>query len=207
MQYPRQRTTYNFSTTYKDIGIEISTGPIVDFRMKEKLVAHISNDSIPLLYPVHFKNGCFSWPVQSKKPNSIILDNLEKEKLAFKRGSYVLIKRFSAKEEKRRIQAYLISGDDIGSEYFTVENHLNVIHMNKSELDKYLAVGLFAFFNTQYFDNAFREFSGHTQVNATDLRNMKYPKREQLIKLGKRLFHDPQIDIEKTFKEEMNEYA
>jgi adenine-specific DNA-methyltransferase len=198
---------HNFSTTYKELGIEISTGPIVDFRMKEKLVANISNDSIPLLYPVHFKNGIFSWPVKSKKPNSVFLDNLEKEKLAFKRGAYVLVKRFSTKEEKRRIQAFLISGDEITSKYFTVENHLNIVHSNKSGLDKYLAAGLFAYLNTQYFDNAFREFSGHTQVNATDLRNMKYPPWEQLIKLGKKIFHNPRIDIETTFKEEMNEDA
>jgi len=29
-----------------------------------------------------------------------------------------------------------------------------------------------------------RRFSGHTQVNATDLRLMKYPSREALIKMG-----------------------
>jgi adenine-specific DNA-methyltransferase len=200
----KMKDNYNFSTTYKELGIEISTGPIVDFRMKEKLVTHISNDSIPLLYPVHFKNGFFSWPVQSKKPNSIILDDLEREKLAFKKGAYVLVKRFSAKEEKRRIQASLIFGDEINSEYFTVENHLNIVHSNKSGLDIYLAAGLFAYLNTQYFDNAFREFSGHTQVNATDLRNMKYPLPEQLIRLGKKKFYNPRIDIEKTFKEVMN---
>jgi len=34
------------------------------------------------------------------------------------------------------------------------------------------------------FDRYFRLFSGHTQVNATDLRKMRYPSREQLIRLG-----------------------
>ena len=33
-------------------------------------------------------------------------------------------------------------------------------------------------------DRYFRLFSGHTQVNATDLRKMPYPTREQLTRLG-----------------------
>jgi adenine-specific DNA-methyltransferase len=198
---------YTFFTLYKELGIEISTGPIVDFRMKEKLIANISDDSIPLLYPVHFKDGSFKWPVQSKKPNSIILTGLEKEKIAFQKGTYVLVKRFSSKEEKRRIQASFITEDDIDTAYFAVENHLNIIHTTKNGLDKNIAGGLFVFLNTQYFDDAFREFSGHTQVNATDLRNMKYPTREQLMKMGIKLFGNPQADNELIFKEVMNEYV
>lgn len=33
-------------------------------------------------------------------------------------------------------------------------------------------------------DENFRRFNGHTQVNATDLRLMKYPSLEALIALG-----------------------
>ena len=33
-------------------------------------------------------------------------------------------------------------------------------------------------------DEQFRRFSGHTQVNATDLRLMKYPSRDILTRLG-----------------------
>ena len=41
------------------------------------------------------------------------------------------------------------------------------------------------FLNTTAVDEAFRRFSGHTQVNATDLRTMKYPSRDTLITRGK----------------------
>ena len=34
-------------------------------------------------------------------------------------------------------------------------------------------------------DENFRRFNGHTQVNATDLKGMKYPSRDALIQLGK----------------------
>jgi adenine-specific DNA-methyltransferase len=158
-----------------EVGFEISTGPIVDFRMKDKLVYDVNKGDIPLLYAVHIRNQKLAWPVVSKKPNAIILNEIEKEKYCFKKGFYILVKRFSSKEEKHRIQATLISPSDISSGYFTVENHLNIIHRNKGGLDKDLAFALASYLNSDYCDNIFRRFSGHTQINATDLRNMKYP--------------------------------
>ena len=41
------------------------------------------------------------------------------------------------------------------------------------------------FLNTTAVDDNFRRFNGHTQVNATDLRLMKYPDRNTLMALGK----------------------
>jgi hypothetical protein len=48
-----------------------------------------------------------------------------------------------------------------------------------------LARGLAIFLNSTLIDQYFRQFNGHTQVNATDLRNIRYPTREQLIRLGR----------------------
>ncbi|MGH7080329.1 MAG: hypothetical protein ACREFU_19795, partial [Acetobacteraceae bacterium] len=45
--------------------------------------------------------------------------------------------------------------------------------------------GLSVFLNGTGADQSFRRFNGHTQVNATDLRQMKYPNRDTLIKLGR----------------------
>jgi adenine-specific DNA-methyltransferase len=39
---------------------------------------------------------------------------------------------------------------------------------------------LAAFLNSTVLDVYFRQFNGHTQVNATDLRNLRYPSRSQL---------------------------
>ena len=64
------------------------------------------------------------------------------------------------------------------------ENHLNVFHEDKHGLPELLARGLAMFLNTTAVDENFRLFNGHTQVNATDLRKMKYPSRETLIELG-----------------------
>jgi hypothetical protein len=50
-----------------------------------------------------------------------------------------------------------------------------------------LAWGLSAFLNWSSLDAYFRQFNGHTQVNATDLRSLRYPNREALVALGRRL--------------------
>jgi adenine-specific DNA-methyltransferase len=167
-----------------DLGFDISTGPVVDFRLKDKLIFNEPNKGIPLLYSVHIRNQEINWPVLSKKPNAILLDEAELKKIAFPKGYYILIKRFSSKEEKRRIYASLLTPDSLPADYFTVENHLNIIHCKHGSLNRDIALGLTAWMNTVYCDDLFRNFSGHTQVNATDLRNMKYPASGLLIKLG-----------------------
>ena len=61
-----------------------------------------------------------------------------------------------------------------------------------------LARGLAAFLNSTLLDSYFRLFSGHTQVNATDLRRIKYPGKDDLIRLGRQIndapFHQEHID-------------
>jgi adenine-specific DNA-methyltransferase len=64
------------------------------------------------------------------------------------------------------------------------ENHLNYFHIHGQGLSMPLAKGLAAFLNSTIVDDYFRRFSGHTQVNATDLRMLTYPARADLERLG-----------------------
>ena len=175
----------------KDLEIKVSTGPIVDFRMKNLLLKDFSDNSVPLIYSVHLKNHCLSWPQESKKPNAILVSE-EIQKQLFPKGFYVLVKRFSTKEETKRVVASLIKPNDFVTNFITIENHLNVFHNNKASLDEYIAYGLICWLNSTYIDEKFRLFSGHTQVNATDLRNLPYPSLEQLSNLGKKLKSEKQ---------------
>lgn len=70
------------------------------------------------------------------------------------------------------------------SEWLGFENHLNILHERRKGLPASLAHGLVAYLNSTQADQQFRRFSGHTQVNATDLKQMKYPSREILMALG-----------------------
>jgi adenine-specific DNA-methyltransferase len=111
------------------------------------------------------------------------------DKWLMREGVYVIVKRFSAKEERRRVVAYVVTPKDTNSELVGFENHWNVFHIRKGGLPLDVARGLAAFLNTTALDNYFRIFSGHTQVNATDLRNMKYPSLARLCELGQRYRH------------------
>jgi len=65
-----------------------------------------------------------------------------------------------------------------------IENHLNYFHRKNRGLNIALARGLAMYLNSSPVDSFFRQFNGHTQVNATDLRNIKYPSITTLEKLG-----------------------
>ena len=52
-----------------DIGVNVSTGPIVDFRLKDYLRDMPVQGTVPLLYPSHFGINRTDWPiVGAKKP-------------------------------------------------------------------------------------------------------------------------------------------
>ncbi|CAK0759679.1 Type II methyltransferase M.BsuBI [Gammaproteobacteria bacterium] len=171
--------------TLADIGIKVSTGPVVDFRLKEHLRDIPEPGTVPLLYPGHFHNRSIKWPVAGiNKPNAI-KRNADTEKFLYPTGFYCVVRRFSSKEEKRRIVASVVDPgifNDVSVLGF--ENHLNLFHENRHGLPQALAHGLVVFLNTTAVDENFRCFNGHTQVNATDLKLMKYPSRDILTNLG-----------------------
>jgi adenine-specific DNA-methyltransferase len=142
---------------------------------------------VPLIYPAHFSNGAIAWPKSSaRKPNAILNVQATARSLV-PDGNYVLVKRFTAKEERRRIVAVTLQSKSLGSERIGLENHLNYFHQDGNGLPLEVARGLSLFLNSSAVDAYFRRFSGHTQVNATDLRNMRYPSRESLGKAGRRV--------------------
>jgi adenine-specific DNA-methyltransferase len=170
--------------TLRELGIEVSTGPVVDFRLKEYLSMEPEEGTLPLIYATHCEKGFVRWPVQSRKPNAIA-DTDDTGKWLFPNGWYTLTRRFSSKEEKRRIVATIHDPDRVPGARIGFENHLNLFHAGKKGLSPDLAKGLALFLNSALVDDYFRQFSGHTQVNAADLRMLRYPSRERLEALGR----------------------
>jgi len=193
-----------FTATLDDLGLELSTGPVVDFRAQKYLHKHAAKGTVPLIYPGHFKDGFVQWPMESqKKPNAIeasphTIDMLLDE------GYYVLTKRFSSKEERRRVVAAIYDPHLIKASHVGFENHVNYFHAKGKGLAPNLTKGLALYLNSTLFDQYFRIFSGHTQVNATDLRKMHYPSREQLLRLGSHVKHHmpDQETVDAILKEE-----
>jgi tRNA1(Val) A37 N6-methylase TrmN6 len=175
-----------FAYRLEDLDLAVSTGPVVDFRMRAALRADPENGTVPLLYAGHFSGGAFEWPKAGfKKPNAI-LHNRETAKWLFPTGFYTVVRRFSSKEERRRIVANVVEPQKLPQpDALGFENHLNVFHDRRRPLDEWVARGLAVYLNASAVDRYFRRFNGHTQVNATDLRTMRYPSRQALVALGK----------------------
>ncbi len=181
------RKARSLSVSLDELGITVSTGRVVDFRAANFLREKPDAETVPLIYPSNFSQGYIAWPNgQIKKPSAIRLAE-ETASLLVPSGWYVLVKRFSAKEEKKRVVAAICDPTRLNAEFIGIENHLNYYHQNGKGLSPLLAKGLAAFLNSTIVDEYFRQFSGHTQVNATDLRNLKYPSLPQLMAIGEKI--------------------
>ena len=200
--------TLPFAHDLDELGLQVSTGPVVDFRLREYLLDQAAGNSVPLIYPCHFAEGKMRWPVGSTKKKCAILDVPETRRWLYPAGCYVVTRRLSSKEESRRIVASVVARAAM-PEYDRVgfENHLNVFHTAKNGLDEDLARGLCAYLNSTPVDRYFRAFNGHTQVNAMDLRKLPYPSVRQLTGLGKKVAKDRQYSQERidSLVEKLNE--
>ncbi|HEY8009667.1 MAG TPA: Eco57I restriction-modification methylase domain-containing protein [Rudaea sp.] len=162
----------------QELDIDVCTGPVVDFRLREHLQSQPLEGSVPMLYAAHFSGG-LQWPRDGRKPNAISV-NAQTRSWLMPNGCYVVTRRFTSKEEKRRIVAHVLPANALPGERLGFENHLNVFHRSRHGLPESVAKGLCAYLNSQAVDDYFRTFSGHTQVNATDLRRLKYPSISEL---------------------------
>ncbi len=195
----------HLTSSLHDLGLNVSTGKVVDFRAKTFLAKPDAFNVVPLIYPAHFSNGFVVWPMEKlRKPTALRLEN-GVEKLLVPKGCYVLVRRFSAKEEKRRITAAVYDPEVIPHDFVGFENHLNYYHSNGKGLPPELAKGLTLYLNSTLVDAYFRQFSGHTQVNANDLRNIRYPDIETLLRMGRRVKgrFPEQEEIDRIIAEEL----
>ncbi|MDU9414994.1 Eco57I restriction-modification methylase domain-containing protein [Pseudomonas sp. zfem005] len=176
----------------EDLGFQVSTGPVVDFRVKKYLTNENRENSAPLIHPINLRDHEVQWPItDTKRPSNI---EIEKDTLRqlLPMGYYCVVKRFSPKEQEQRIVASTINPANFPDhEKIGIENHLNVLHHNKQGLDAEFAMGLTAYLNSSIANLIFKKFSGHTQVNAEDLRKLKYPSAEALRELGSWIRNHP----------------
>lgn len=130
------------------VGASVSTGRVVDFRAKEHLRAVPGPGTVPLLYAMHLRAGRVRWPAPAGKKANALADVAETQKLLLPVGNYVLVKRFSSKEERRRIVASVLEEGDLDAEQVAIENHVNVFHCRNVGLPLEMAWGLATFLNS-----------------------------------------------------------
>jgi adenine-specific DNA-methyltransferase len=186
-------------STFTDSGYFISTGPVVEHRTRNFIVsAENHRNTVPLYRPHNVTPYAALWTGENKKDVRFELQE-QHEKHTLHNKNYVLLKRFSSKDEKRR----LVSGvylekyfDDL--EFIGFGNKVNYIGVKSGELTKKEAYGLCAIFNSSFFDRYFRCISGNTQVNATEIRVIRFPTRNQVKEIGEEVLKLNSFDADKN---------
>jgi adenine-specific DNA-methyltransferase len=186
----------SWPATIRNFGIQASTGPVVPFRARQYLLRGPGvGQVVPLLWMQHVRRGAVSWPLGSRLRKPEYLSPATPAELLVPGGTYVLLRRFSAKEDARRLVAAVFDGIDSRFEYVGIENHLNYLHRSGRGLDLDEAHGLAALLNSELLDRFFRIANGNTQVSAAEIRSLRLPRLERIRSLGREMtrrgFPDP----------------
>jgi len=179
-----------------DHALEISTGPVVPFRTRPFLSTGKSTSNaelVPLLWMSNVQPMRTVWPYDGGQmrdaAQQFIRDcpRTQKAKLLLPTKTMVLLRRFSTKEEKRRLIASPLFQAQFKFPRLGVENHVNYIHRPTGSMSPDEARGLAALLNSALFDRYFRLCNGNTQVGAVELRHMPMPSLEAISTIGRQL--------------------
>lgn len=172
-----------WNDTLPSLGLKMKTGLTVDFRNREALRYENEKNAVPLFYSQHIQDGKVVFPI-GKGTEYIVT---EQQGLLQENTNYLFVKRFTAKEEKRRLQC----GVYLSRKYpeytqISTQNKLNFISGLK-ELSECVVYGLYVLFNSTLYDCYYRILDGSTQVNSTEVNTMPVPPIKTIESMGKEL--------------------
>lgn len=175
---------HKFHNTLPQIGLKMKTGLTVDFRNRDALRNQKEETAVPLFYAQHIKQGRIHFPIQ--KNNEYIVT--EKKGLLQENKNYLFVKRFTSKEENRRLQCGIYLSQNY-SQYLKIstQNKINFIENLLGDMSECLVYGLYVIFNSTIYDNYYRILNGSTQVNSTEINSMPIPSLEKIKKMGTKL--------------------
>ena len=176
-------TLSKLKETLPSIGLKMKTGLTVDFRNRGVLRDHAEERAIPLFYSQHIQNGNVVFPIG--KADEYIVTN--QTGLRQQNTNYLFVKRFTAKEEHRRLQCgvYLSRKYPEYTEIST-QNKINFI-CGAKKLSECVVYGLYVLFNSTLYDCYYRILNGSTQVNSTEINGMPVPSINIIEAMGKDL--------------------
>ena len=122
------------------------------------------------------------WPLG--KEGEVI--KTDKKSYLQENGDFLIVKRFTSKEEPRRLQCgiYLKKKYD-KFEYISTQNKVNFIKCDSP----CVTYGLYVLLNSTLYDCYYRILNGSTQVNSTEINQMPIPERQVIEEMGKELMH------------------
>lgn len=180
-----------FGYTLADHGLKMKTGLVVDFRSRELLCDRQKENTIPLIYSQHIKEGRVRFP-QGKGPEYI---QKSKSALMQENKNYLFVKRFTAKEETRRLQCGIYLKKYLPDfPFISSQNKVNFID-GMQEMSECIVYGLYVIFNSTLYDIYYRILNGSTQVNSTEINTMPMPALETIEEMGKQLIANKDLSV------------
>jgi len=174
----------SWNKTLLDVGLRMKTGLTVDFREWKYLKDKEEKNTVPMFFAQHIKNGKIVFPCG--KHGEYLL--AEKKSLLQLNSNYLFVKRFTSKEEKRRLQCGIYLSKKFSSyKFISTQNKINFIDNNEHNLSKTIVYGLYVLFNSTAYDMYYRILNGSTQVNATEINCMPVPQLTIIEEMGAKL--------------------
>lgn len=175
---------HQWDKTLPDIGLKMKTGLTVDFRNRDILRDDAEEGAIPLFYSQHIKEGVVQFPIQKEHEYVVT----EQKGLMQDNHNYLFVKRFTAKEEPRRLQCgvYLSKKFPQYSKIST-QNKINFIDGLLTNMSECLVYGLYVLFNSTIYDEYYRILNGSTQVNSTEINAMPVPDINIIQEMGRKI--------------------
>lgn len=173
-----------------DFNIKISTGPVVAFRALDFIQNHYENSTVhlaPLFWLHNVNKMVLEWPKQLKEKEQYIRIESGSNSLLIPNKNYILLRRFSTKDDKSRLIAALYFCNYAQSDYIGVENKVNYLYRKGGHLDREEVVGLCALLNSELLDTYFQIFNGNVNVIATELREMRFPPLNDIKRIGNKI--------------------
>lgn len=198
----------NWKGNLSKYNIRISTGPVVAFRAWDYIRENEGNSAVktaPLFWLHNVKQMVLEWPVKKTNKGQYITIEEKSMPLLIPNKNYILLRRFSSKEDKKRLIAapYFVTlpagkNNSINTDYIGVENKVNYIYRPKGHLERNEVVGLCALLNSTLFDTYFRIFNGNVNVSATELREISLPPLETIREIGNTIILSNDFSPENT---------
>lgn len=173
-----------------DFNISISTGPVVSFRALSFIQHNYENGTVflaPLFWLHNVNKMILEWPKQLKEKGQYIRIESGSKSLLIPNKNYILLRRFSTKDDKSRLIAAPYFCNYVQSDYIGVENKVNYIYRKNGHLERDEVVGLCALLNSELFDTYFQIFNGNVNVSATELREMRFPPLSNIKEIGNKI--------------------
>lgn len=181
-----------WNNTLLTLGLKMRTGITVDFRSREYLKNQPEDNTVPLLYSQHIKNGRVVFPIEKE----FEYITTEKTGLVQRNKNYLLVKRFTSKEEKRRLQCGIYLSNSLPKyNCISTQNKVNFVEGVTFDMTEKQVYGLYAIFNSTIYDNYYRILNGSTQVNSTEINSMPIPDLNDIEKLGTSLIDADDLSV------------